>query len=332
MEGFRPLRWGFLGTGWIADVLTSDLALVGIRPHAVASRSLATAREFAATRGIELTFGSYRELCESPEIDAIYVATPHPWHLENARLALQNGKHVLVEKPFVMNAREAEELIHLASEHRVYLMEAMWSRFLPAQRELLGTIASGAIGDLLAVTAEHAQNLPRHSHARLWERELGGGALLDLGVYPLALIHNLLGNPSRVMAVGSLADTGVDQAVQVSLAFDGGQVASFFTTQRVAGAANATVYGTAGRIEVQGPLWGQFEFDVHDVDGKPIRHYSDSVVGTGRQLQVLAMQEAIAGGYREHPWMPLSDTLAITKTMDEIRRQLGVTYAADGVQ
>ena len=326
------LRWGFLGTGWIADVLVSDLGLVGIRPHAVASRSLSTAQTFAQARGIELTFGSYRELCESPEIDAVYVATPHPWHLENARLALQSGKHVLVEKPFVMNVREAEELIHLAGEHRVFLMEAMWSRFLPAQRELLRTIESGAIGEVLALTAEHSQNLPQHSHARLWENELGGGALLDLGVYPLALIQNLLGNPSKVMAVGSLANTGVDQAVQVSLGFDDGRVASFFTTQRVAGAANATVYGAAGRIEVHGPLWGQFEFDVYDVDGNPTSHYSDSVTGTGRQLQVLAMQQAIAGGQLEHPWMPLQHTLEITQTMDEIRRQLGVTYIADGVR
>lgn len=328
MEGLS-LRWGFLGTGWIADVLTADLAVEGIRPKAVASRDLTTAKTFARPRGIELAFGSYRELCQSPEIDVVYVATPHPWHFENTRLALEHGKHVLVEKPFVLNANQARKLIAMAKSNGLFLMEAMWSRFLPAQIGLLDAVRRGEIGDLLAVVAEHSQNLPESSHARLWANELGGGALLDLGVYPLALIHNLLGSPSQVKAVGSLAHTKVDNLVQVGFGFPGGQIASLFTTQQVAGAANATVYGTAGRIEVCGPLWGQFEFEVFDVDGKLTRRYSESVKGTGRQLQVLAVNQAISEGLTEHPLMPLAATLEITETMDEIRRQLGVVYPAD---
>lgn len=322
-------RWGFLGTGWIADVLAGDLALEGIRPNAVASRNLATAQDFAKPRGIEHSFGSYRELCDSAEVDVVYVATPHPWHLEGARLAIEHGKHVLVEKPFVMNSGEARELVDLARANGVFLMEAMWSRFLPAQRALLAAIAAGEIGEALAVTAEHSQNLPEATHDRLWKRELGGGALLDLGIYPLALIQNLLGNPAEIKALGVLAHTGVDRLVQLGLSFAGGQVASLLTTQQVAGAANATVYGTAGRIEVRGPLWGQFEFEVFDVDGKQIRKYSEPVRGTGRQLQVLAVNRAIESGLLEHPWMPLADSLSLTETMDEIRRQIGVSYPAD---
>lgn len=324
-------RWGFLGTGWIADVLAADLALEGIRPRAVASRRFSTAEAFAKPRGIDLAFGSYSELCESPEVDVVYVATPHPWHLENARLALQHGKHVLVEKPFSMNASEARELIELARAQGLFLMEAMWSRFLPAQLALVEAMRSGEIGAPLAVVAEHSQNLPESTHARLWERELGGGALLDLGVYPLALIHNLLGKPSTVNALGALAHTGVDDLVQVGMGFDGGQVASLFTTQQVAGAANATVYGKGGRIDVRGPLWGQFEFDVLDVNGEVKRQYHESVRGTGRQLQVLAMNDAISNGLTEHPLMPLAHTLEIAMVMDEIRSQLGVVYPADEV-
>lgn len=322
-------RWGFLGTGWIADVLAADMALEGLKPQAVASRNLATARDFAESRGIELAFGSYLELCESPEVDVVYVATPHPWHLENARLALEHGKHVLVEKPFVINSREARELIVLARKNGLFLMEAMWSRFLPAQLALLDALRGGEIGKVLAVVAEHSQNLPESTHARLWDISLGGGALLDLGVYPLALIHNILGKPNVVKAVGSLADTGADNLVQVSFGFPGGEVASLFTTQQVAGQANATVYGTHGRIEVRGPLWGQFAFDLYDVEGTPMRHYSDSVRGTGRQLQVLAVNEAISNGISEHSLMPLEATIAITEVMDEIRAQLGVVYPAD---
>lgn len=325
-----PLRWGFLGTGWIADVLTADMALVGLKPHAVGSRSLENAQKFAAERGIELAFGSYEELCASPEVDVVYVATPHPFHFDNAMLALKNGKHVLVEKAFTMNALQAKILIEKAKENKVFLMEAMWSRFLPAQIAMKKAIADGEIGDLQAITAEHSQNLPHETHARLWEIELGGGALLDLGVYPAALIQNVMGRPEKIHAFGSRAETGADKLTQVSFSYDGGaRVGSMLTTQTVAGPANATIYGTKGRIEIHKPLWGQFAFSVFDANSELVRTYSEDVIGTGRQLQVQAVNEAISQGLIEHRFMSHSDTLTVMETMDEIREQLGVVYPAD---
>jgi predicted dehydrogenase len=330
MTNTSSLRWGFLGTGWIADVLTSDMALIGLKPHAIASRSLDNAQQFASARGIELAFGSYEELCASDEIDVVYIATPHPFHFDNAMLALNNGKHVLVEKAFTMNALQAKILIEKAKEKNLFLMEAMWSRFLPAQIAMKKAIADGEIGDLQAITAEHSQNLPHETHARLWEIELGGGALLDLGVYPAALIQNVMGTPQSIRALGSLATTGADKLVQVGFSYDDGKrVGSMLTTQTVAGPANATIYGTKGRIEIHKPLWGQFEFSVFDVYSELVRTYSEEVIGTGRHLQVQEVNEAISQGLLEHQLMSHADTLSVMETMDEIRRQLGVVYPAD---
>jgi predicted dehydrogenase len=322
-------RWGFVGTGWIADVLCADLNLVGIMPHGVSSRNLETAKSFAEPRGIELVFEGYKRLCESHDIDIVYVANPNPWHYEVAKTAIEHKKHVVVEKPFTMNARETEKLIKLAKENNVFLMEAMWSRFLPAQLSLLKAINDGEIGQVQAVVTEHSQNLPEESHSRLWDLSLGGGALLDLGIYPLALIENILGAPRKVYAIGRLAHTGADDLVQVGLSFEQGKVASMFTTQTVAGEANATIYGTQGRIEIRKPLWGQFEYDLFDKSSNLVRHYKEEIVGTGRQLQILAVNQAISEGKLEHPLIPLDQTLSLSKTMDEIRKQLGVVYAAD---
>lgn len=327
----REVRWGFLGTGWIATTLAQDLALVGVEVHGVASRNLETAEAFAKQHRIENAFGSYEELCSSDLVDAIYVATPHPFHFANAKLALEAGKHVIVEKPFTMNAKQAQILIELATEKNLFLMEAMWSRFLPAQRSLVEFIQAGAIGDVLAVSAEHGQYLPIDTHLRLWDKALGGGALLDLGIYPLALIQNLLGSPSSVKAVGALADNGVDSRVNVVLDFAGGKLANFFTTMQVAGKANAAVYGTKGRIDIGSPIWGQFDYQVFDERGNQTNSYHDEVIGTGRQIQFLEANKYILEGKTEHIWMPLSDTLELAKIMDEIRSQIGVTYLADTV-
>lgn len=323
------LKWGVLGTGWIADLVAQDLALEGVKITAIGSRSVLSAQKFAAKHDVTIAFGSYQELCASPEIDAVYVATPNPFHYENAKLALEAGKHVLVEKPFAMNAREAASLMEIANGKKLFLMEAMWSRFLPSQLAVKKCIESGQIGEVLAVTAEHSQHLPKEGHLRLWDKSLGGGALLDLGVYPLALIQSLLGKPSKTVAVGSLAGTGVDQRISASFEFPSGSIAALFTSMQIAGPANATIYGSLGRIEIEKPLWGQFEFSVVDLKGELVSRYSETILGTGRQRQFFAVDEAILSGRTESEIMPLSDTLVIAETMDEIRRQVGVRYKAD---
>ena len=328
----NELRWGFLGTGWIANVLASDLRASGRQVSAVGSRSIESAREFAAQHGVAAAFGSYEELCESPDIDAIYVATPNPFHLGHAKLALANGKHLLLEKPAALNSRQLAEIVEAARSAERFFMEAMWSRFMPAQLSVKAAIAAGEIGDVTMVIAEYSENkLPAENYERMWKRALGGGSLLDLGIYALAFIHNFLGAPQKLSAYASLSPEGVDQRLVSSLGFANGELAQLTTLMTGAGASQATIIGTRGRIEIGYPIYGQFDYRVFDLDRNELRRYSEPVVGSGRQLQLFAAEAAIANSQVEHPLMPWQTSIEIAASMDEIRRQVGVVYDADTV-
>ncbi len=324
------LRWGFLGTGWIADVLAKDLALIGFEIAAVGSRAELSAKAFAGKHGIEKSFGNYEELCASPDVDVIYVATPHPFHVPHALLALQHGKHVLLEKPAALNQRQVKEILDAAKAANRFVMEAMWSRFLPAQVSLRAAIGEGEIGDVVMISAEYSENkLPVEAHERMWNKSLGGGALLDLGVYPLALINSFLGQAEEISAFASLTELGVDQRLVSILKFNNDVLAQLSTLITGAGASKASVIGTRGRIELDYPIYGQFDYTVFDLDRNELRRYHDSIVGTGRQLQVLAADEAIRDGNLEHSIMPWKDSLALAGMMDEMRSQVGVVYDQD---
>jgi predicted dehydrogenase len=228
-------RWGILGTGWIADLFVKDLLLTGHTVTAVGSRSQASADRFAARFGIPRAHESYESLAADPEVDVIYVATPHPMHAANAKMALTAGKHVLIEKPFTLNAGEAEEVVALADANRLVALEAMWTRFLPHMVNIRKVVASGVLGELRSIIADHTQDLPDDPAHRLNALELGGGALLDLGIYPISFAWDILGEPQSIQATATFKTTGADAEVATLFKYGGGAIALTLSASDTAG-------------------------------------------------------------------------------------------------
>jgi predicted dehydrogenase len=318
------LRWGFIGNGWIAKVLADDFKIAGLKIQAVGARTQAKADEFADTYGIPNRHDSYEKLVNDPEVDIVYVATPHPFHVRDAVLALNAGKHVLCEKPFAINGKEAELIAEAAKRNNVFIMEAMWTRFLPVQIAIQNVIKSGKIGDVKIVVADHTRYLV--DIRRLWDPELGGGALLDLGIYPLNFIVRMLGLPSKIEANAKLSDEKVDEYLMCKMEFANGGMATFLTTNSVAGENRAVVYGDKGRIEIDGSAWEMTSFTVYNQAGEVIEKYNETHDGTGRQYQAIEVERCINAGLVESPTMPIGETVAIMKVMDQIRAQVGVKY------
>lgn len=323
------VRWGILGAGGIASVFTEAVVRHTLSAVvAVGSRAQGRADEFAARHGIVTAHGSYEALVADPAVEVVYVASPHSEHLEHALLAIAAGKHVLVEKAFTVNAAEAEQVFEAARAAGVFVMEAMWTRFLPHVVVMRDVLARGEIGDLVGVIADHGQNMGHHpvTH-RLHDRTLAGGALLDLGVYPVSFSHDLFGTPDRVSAIGALTATGVDGQVSMALGF-GAMQASLHTTLEANTATTAVVFGTHGRIDVEGRFYAPTRFAVVRDDGT--RWTYDGIVEGGMQYEAAEVARCVAAGRTESPLMTWQGTLEVMRTMDEVRRQIGLTYPAEG--
>ena len=325
------LRWGILATGGIATAFASDLRTAGLDLVAVGSRSQESADAFAARFGIPRAHGSYADLAEDPDVDIIYVATPHPMHHEDARLALQNGKHVLVEKAFTVNRAEAEDLQSLAAEKGLLAMEAMWTRYLPHMIRVREIIADGTLGEIRAVSADHTQSLPTDPAHRLNDLALGGGALLDLGIYPISFIWDVLGEPVDITATGRLIETGADAEVATIMTHAGGAISTSLSSSRAAGPNTAVVLGTEARIEIDRVWYSPTTFRVVAPDGTVIEQYDSHVDGRGMQYQALAAEAAVAAGDTAGSQLalPTAESVAIMGTLDEIRRQIGVVYPSE---
>jgi len=325
------LRWGILATGGIAAAFTSDLRTAGLDAAAVGSRSLESAEAFAAQFDIARAHGSYNDLVEDPEVDIIYVATPHPMHHEAARLALQNGKHVLVEKPFTLNQAEAEDLRQFAASQNLLVMEAMWTRYLPHMVRIREIIAEGTLGEIRSVTADHTQHLPTDPSHRLNALELGGGALLDLGIYPISFIWDVLGAPTGITATARLIETGVDAEIATIMTHESGAISTSLSSSRTAGPNQAMVLGTEARIEIDHVWYTPTTFRVISHDGTVLEEYVSHTEGRGMQYQAIAAEGAVAAADPAGELLPLpiAETVAIMGTLDEIRRQIGVTYPSE---
>ena len=325
------LRWGILATGGIATAFASDLRTAGLDPVAVGSRSQASADEFARRFDIPRAHGSYAALAEDPEVDIIYVATPHPMHHEDARLALQNGKHVLVEKAFTLNRAEAEDLQRLGAENGLLVMEAMWTRYLPHMVRLREIIAEGTLGEIRSVSADHTQSLPTDPAHRLNDLALGGGALLDLGIYPISFIWDVLGEPVGITATARLIETGADAEVATIMTHANGAISTSLSSSRTVGPNTAVVLGTAARIEIDRIWYTPTSFRVVSADGAVLERYESQVEGRGMQYQALAAEGAVAAGDTAGALLPLptAESVAIMGTLDEIRRQIGVVYPSE---
>lgn len=324
-----PVRWGILGAGNIAASF-ADGVREGTRSTVVAvgSRDVVKAQGFAGTHAPGArTHGSYAALVADPDVDVVYVATPHSHHREHALLAIAAGKHVLVEKAFTRSTGEAEDVLAAAKEAGVFCMEAMWTRFLPHVAAVRGVIARGEIGEVVTVSADFDVHFPFDPAHRLFAPELAGGALLDLGVYPVAFAHDLLGVPDSVTAVGTLAATGVDDQVSMVFSYDGGAQALLHTSSRALGPHTAVIIGTKGRIEIDRGFFAPTGFRVTRLDGTTWDY--EGFRGEGKQYEAAEVARRVTAGESESPRISWAATLEVMRLLDEIRRQVKVVYPGE---
>ncbi len=326
----QTVRWGVLGTGGIASAFVTDLAgVAGCEVVAVGSRSSGPAQAFAERHAVPRWHGSHDDLLGDPDADVVYVATPHPHHAHGALAAIAAGKHVLVEKPFTMDADQARTVVDAARAAGVFCMEAMWTRFLPHTVRLRELLAEGAVGEVRTVVADHGQLFAPDTGHRLNAPELGGGSLMDLGIYPVSWASMVLGPPSRVTAVSDPAFTGVDGQTSTVLQYAGGAQAVLTTTLWAATPRRAWISGSEGSIDVDPVFYAPTSFTLTRHDGRGERYESPpEVTGEGKGLRFEAAEVArcVREGLRESPGMPLDETVAIMVTMDDVRRQIGLTY------
>lgn len=332
----NKLNWGFLGTGWIADVCANDLEFTNVSKYGITARDLEKTKEFAASHGFANVYGTYEEMLADENIDVVYVATLNQFHHEHVIAALNAGKHVLLEKPFTINAAQAREVIALARSKNLFLLEAMWEPHLPKHKEIERVIAEGLIGEPVTVTADLSLfQLEEMGYARMWHRASGGGTLLDLGIYPLHFVSRLLGpKPESITAEAQLTvadseEDRVDEDVTAILKFAGRKTGIIHSRMSAFGWNTATILGTQGRIEIPRNWWEIPEFTVLDNDNNLLFKYDTPLKGTGRQYQFLEVERCIKEGLTESPVLTLDHTLTIMESMDEIRRQIGVKYQWD---
>lgn len=325
----ESLRWGILGTGWIATEFTQDLLAAGLTVTAVGSRTQESADAFAQRFGIAAAHPSYEALVADPNVDVVYISTPHPLHYENAKLVLGAGKHALVEKAFTMDARQAREIVDLAAARKLVVLEAMWTRWLPHMVRIREIIAAGTLGDVRTLIADHNQLLSDDPAGRMRNPNLGGGALLDLGIYPISFAWDLFGKPASVTAIATMAPTDVDRQTAIVLGFEGGRQAVLHTALDTLGPNTAVVIGTEGRIEIDSVWYTPTTFTVYDSEGIMVEHYDQPVLSRGMQFEALALEAIVADGRLAGDELPPEETVGIMETLDEIRRQIGLRYPSD---
>ena len=321
--------WGILGPGGIARAFAKDLTLLeGHTIGAVGSRSLANAQSFADEFG-GTAYGSYEELVNDSTIDAIYVATPHPAHHDNVILALNAGKPVLCEKPFAVNAQEAQAMVDAASRNNVALMEAMWARFLPHYAKVREIVASGVLGPILSIHADHGQRLADQNIPRLVEPNLAGGALLDLGIYPISFAHMILGNPLSIKSTAVMTDKGVDAQTSMIFTYDNGAQSILTTTMIEQTPCRAVVAGLNGWLEIDRTFYNPANMRVVLNDGS-ITQYPSQYSGHGLREQAESFRQLVQSGKLESDILSWQDTIDIMKTMDTVREQIGLKYPFEG--
>jgi predicted dehydrogenase len=317
--------WGILGPGGIAQAFAKDLTFIeGHTIGAVGSRSIANAEKFANTFG-GTAYGSYEELVADSSIDAIYVATPHPAHHDNVILALNAGKPVLCEKPFAVNAKQAQAMVDAAAKNKVALMEAMWARFLPHYAKVREIVASGVLGPILSIHADHGQRLADQGIARLVDPQLAGGALLDLGIYPISFAHMILGNPTSITSKAVMTDRGVDAQTSMIFSYDNGAQAVLTTTMIEQTPCRAVVAGLHGWLEIDRTFYNPASMRVILNDGS-VTEYPSAYTGHGLREQAESFKHIVQSGAVESKVLTWKDTVDIMKSMDTVRSQIGLRY------
>lgn len=324
----QHFRWGIIGTGGIAREFAAALqALPDGELLAVGSRRQETADAFGDAFDVPRRYGSYEALVSDPDVDIVYVATPHMFHHRDALLALEAGKHILVEKAFTINAQQAAEVIALARARGLFAMEAMWTRFFPAMRRLREMLAEGAVGEVQMVRADLSHRVEFDPTHRLYDPHQGGGALLDIGVYPIAFAWDVLGPPDRVTGVAHIGESGVDDQSACLFGYDSGAMAVLSFSQTTDAPREALIAGTEGVLRVEG-RWQQ-PGRLTLARGGYEQVLDLPYTGSGYQYEAEAVMENIRAGRTESELMPLDETLAIMRVMDQLRAAWGLTYPGE---
>ena len=329
------LRWGVLAPGGIAHKFVDAVhSYTAGRVVAAASRDADRARAFAQVHGIPRAYAGYDRLVADPEVDAVYVASPHSAHLAHAVLAIEAGKHVLVEKALARNLAEVDRIFAAAAAHRVFAMEAMWTRHLPHIALVREWVAQGRVGQVVSVVADHGQSLDLEATHRLKDPTLAGGALLDLGVYPISFVVDLLGAPWGVHATGHRTETGVDATSAITLEYPDPVVAQASCTLLTKTPTTAVVAGTAARIALEGDFYAPTRLQLISADRgldpqAAVLETVDARVPNGFQFQVAEAARCITAGLAESPRMDWESSRTVMRAMDTVRAQLGVRYPGE---
>lgn len=320
------INWGILGTGRMANSFAT--AVTGVEDAkllAVASRQIQRAKEFASKFSIDNAYSSYAELVANEKIDAVYIATPHSAHKDNVIMCLQGNKAVLCEKPFTINAAEARTIIQLAREKDLFLMEAMWTRYIPAICKLRDLLAEDCIGNIQIMLAGGAFMPEFDADFYLFNRDLGGGVLLDAGVYMISMASMLFGTPKTIKAIAGLSMSGVDEHDGYLLEHDNGALANLYVSLRGQSSPDLTLIGSKGRIYLHPPIFCPSKITLNLNDGTETI-YELPFDSNGYQFEIMEVNRCLRSGLKESSLMPLEESLAIMQTMDEIRQQIGVHY------
>ena len=323
----RTIRWGIAGPGTIANKFAKAVKNVeGATLAAVASRSLDKSREFAEKWEIPTAFSSYEQMAQSDAVDAVYVSTIHPYHKSTAELFLKAGKHVLCEKPLCVNEKQAQELFQCARENGVFLMEAMWTRFLPAVKEAQNIVQSGMIGEVMGIEADFCYASSPAEEEKLFDPNMAGGSLLDVGIYGLHFASVFLGKEPKEVTAASHVDGGVDLHTQVTLKYENGAMASVTSAIALQKPESAYIYGTKGYLHLP-TFYGAQELTLHK-DGTQTKILKPSL-GEGFEEEIIEVCDCIRSGKTQSDILPVEETLRIIKMMDEIRKDIGVVYPFD---
>ena len=319
-------KWGIIGTGGIAQAFANDLG--NVKNHTVAavgSRTLTSAEEFTSNYPGCVGYASYSELVEDSNLDGIYIATPHNFHSKHTILALNAGKPVLCEKPFAVNANEVRSMIELAKKNSLTLIEAMWTRFLPHIAKVREIIASGILGDIFTLQADHGQKLTDNKNPRLWEPELAGGALLDLGIYPVSFSHLVLGEPLKITASSIFTNKGVDAQTSAIFEYENGAHSIISASSYNQTPCTASVSGSKGLLEIDRIFYSPSSMKVTLYSGS-ITEYPNNYKGHGLREQAVEFARCVRSGLIESPLIPHNESVSVMNSMDEIRRQVGLHY------
>jgi predicted dehydrogenase len=322
------IRWGVVGPGAIATGFAEAMQQTdGGTIVAVASRSAERALAFGDRFAIPTRYGDYEALAAAPDVDVVYVATPQSRHEPDTLTLLRAGKHVLCEKPFALNARQGNRMVAEARTRGLFLMEAIWSRYLPAYRSLVDIIAAGRIGEPLLVEADFGVRRPLEPEHRLFDLALGGGALLDLGIYPIQLCSLVLGSPEHVVADGVVGVTGVDEVNAAVLHYPGERLGVIKSAIRLGMSCTARISGTDGWIDI--PAFMHCPSSLTVTTSAGTEHLDASYEGNGLRFEIEEVHRCLSEGLVESPIMPLDETLDLAATLDDIRAQLGVVYPGE---